>query len=168
MTQHCIGSHMADVHTPHRPEERPGQLAQLRNAIFVSVFSPSTAFFEDPAKDYNELTHNNFIKQVSQTAGQRWVIVVAMEVQGADASCLGIFTSCPIRLCCVQISCLPEKERLESNHVIIFSSWCIVFIIPLPHSGKKKHLKCHTDKLFISCPTLLRPQSSLFCFTLFC
>lgn len=32
---------------------------------------------------------NNFIKQVSQTVGQRWLIAVAMEVHGADAPAWG-------------------------------------------------------------------------------
>lgn len=32
---------------------------------------PSIAFFEDGANNYSVLTHNHFIKQVSQTVGQR-------------------------------------------------------------------------------------------------
>ncbi len=115
MSRHCTGSRMADVHTPPGLEGTTGQLAPLWDSIFVSVLSPSTVCFEDGAKNYSVLTHSNFIKQVSRTVGQRWLIAVAMEVQE-----LGIFTSCHIRLHRVQISCLPEKGRLEGYQAIIF------------------------------------------------
>lgn len=56
---------------PHcsETEGRTGQLAQLRDSIFVSLLPP-TWFFEDGAKNYSVLTRNHFIKQVSQTVGR--------------------------------------------------------------------------------------------------
>lgn len=48
-----------------------GQLALLRDSIFVSLLPPSTLYFEDRAKNYSVLTRNHFIKQVSQTVGRR-------------------------------------------------------------------------------------------------
>lgn len=91
---------------------RTGQLAQLRESIFVSLLPP-TWYFEDGAKNYSVLPRNHFIKQVSQTVGQWWLIAVAMEAQElmlppGDAHFLSH------RLCWVQISCLTKKGRLES------------------------------------------------------
>lgn len=80
MSQHCIGGCMSDVHTADAGGTT-GQLALLRDSILVSALPPSTGYFEEGAKNYSVLTHNHFIKQVSQTVGQRWLIAVAMEVQ---------------------------------------------------------------------------------------
>lgn len=82
MSQHCIGSHMS-VGRPCVSEDggRTGQLALLWDFILLWVFPPSERHFEHRAKNYSVLAHNHFIKQVSQTVGQRWLIAVAMEVQ---------------------------------------------------------------------------------------
>ena len=59
----------------------PAGSALLRDSTFVSVFTPSTVYFEHRAKNVL-LNHNNFRKQVSKTVGQRWLITaVAMEMQ---------------------------------------------------------------------------------------
>lgn len=70
MSQHCIGGCMSDVHTADAGGTT-GQLALLRDSILVSALPPSTGYFEEGAKNYSVLTHNHFIKQVSQTEGQR-------------------------------------------------------------------------------------------------
>lgn len=100
-----------------RLERPPRQLARLKHSIFISLLSPSAVHFEDGAKNDSvcalaDATQCNFMKQVSLTA--RWVIVVMAKQELSP----GAFTSRPIKFCAVQISCQPEKERLECYQVI--------------------------------------------------
>lgn len=127
MSQHCTGSHMADVHTALRMEGQPASWLCSGTPYSFQHF-PSTVYFEDRAKNYSALTNDNFIKQVSQTVGQRWLTALPWKCR-SWCSRLGTLTSYHIRLCCVQISCLPEKGRLENYQVIIFSSWSTLYIV---------------------------------------
>lgn len=63
-----------------RSSEAAGRLASWLCPETPYLFQ-CTVDFEDRARNYSVLSRNHFIKQVSQTVGQRWLIAVAMEVQ---------------------------------------------------------------------------------------
>ena len=67
VSQHCIWSRMADVHAALRLDGRPGQLAPL---VALPLSFHSVLLKTGPKITVRSPT-NNFIKQVSQTVGQR-------------------------------------------------------------------------------------------------
>lgn len=119
LSQRFIWSHVADVHTPLRQEERPA--SWLISETFVRVLSAFTVYFEDGAKRYSVLTHRC---ELPNTCTQSFYKAGVLSRREKMTHCclpwncrrwcsrLGILTSCHIKFCCVQISCLPEKETV--------------------------------------------------------